>query len=110
MQSRNHVIKYSLENGMTILVCPNLTIPKVSTQLWYAVGSKDEQSKERGLAHLIEHMIFKGTNRLSESDINEITHKLSGVCNAFTSYDYTGYLFDFPSRIGKKHCRLWLIV
>jgi zinc protease len=43
-------------------------------------------------------MIFKGTKKLSESDINMITHKLSGYTNAFTSYDYTGYLFDFPSQ------------
>lgn len=43
-------------------------------------------------------MIFKGTTKLSESDINTITHKLSGYCNAFTSFDYTGYTFDFPSQ------------
>ncbi len=67
------------------------------------MGSKDEGIGERGIAHLIEHMIFKGTAKLSESDINMITHMLSGSCNAFTSYDYTGYLFNFPSSIGKKH-------
>ncbi|OGB97168.1 hypothetical protein A3F06_02145 [candidate division TM6 bacterium RIFCSPHIGHO2_12_FULL_36_22] len=77
---------------------PNRQVPKVSTQLWYHVGSKDEQTGERGLAHLLEHMIFKGTEKLSESDINVITSKLSGSTNAFTSYDYTGYLFDMPSQ------------
>ncbi|MDR3647063.1 MAG: pitrilysin family protein, partial [Candidatus Babeliales bacterium] len=86
-----------LSNGLTILVKPNHQIPKVSVQLWYNVGSKDEKSGEKGIAHLIEHMIFKGTQELSESDINLITHKLSGYCNAFTSFDYTGYLFEFPS-------------
>jgi len=92
------VFKKTLSNGMTILVRPTHIIPKVSIQLWYNVGSKDEKSGQKGIAHLIEHMIFKGTKKLTESDINLITHKLSGYCNAFTSYDYTGYLFDFPSQ------------
>lgn len=92
------VFKEILANGLTVLVVPRHTIPKVSIQLWYNVGSKNEKSGEKGIAHLIEHMIFKGTHILSECDINLITHKLSGYCNAFTSYDYTGYLFDFPSQ------------
>jgi zinc protease len=96
--SAKKVYKKVLSNGLTVLVRPNHVIPKVSIQLWYNVGSKDEKSGERGIAHLIEHMIFKGTKKLTESDINMITHKLSGYCNAFTSYDYTGYLFDFPSQ------------
>ncbi|CAN5205024.1 pitrilysin family protein [soil metagenome] len=90
--------KKILNNGLTILVYPLHTIPKVAVQLWYGVGSKDEKDGQRGLAHLLEHMIFKGTSVLSESDINMISHKLSGNCNAFTSHDYTGYLFDFPKQ------------
>src|SRR5262245_22287282 len=92
------IYKKVLPNGLVILVVPNHQIPKVSVQLWYNVGSKDEGSSQKGIAHLIEHMIFKGTKTLSESDINLITYKLSGNCNAFTSDDYTGYLFDFPSQ------------
>lgn len=92
------VYKKILLNGLTVLVRQVTDIPKVSMQLWYHVGSKDEQTGEKGLAHLIEHMIFKGTNTLSESDINMITHKLSGYTNAFTSYDYTAYVFDFPTQ------------
>lgn len=97
MSDTKQIYKKILDNGLTVLVRPNHIIPKTSLQLWYNVGSKDEKTGEKGIAHLIEHMIFKGTNILSESDINMITHKLSGSCNAFTSYDYTGYLFDFPS-------------
>lgn len=98
VKAKNSVIKKKLSNGMTILVRVVRTIPKVSIQLWYDVGSRDEQDQERGIAHLIEHMIFKGTETmLSESDINILTHKLSGYTNAFTSYDYTGYLFNFPT-------------
>ena len=97
MQSKK-VKKHVLSNGLTVLIKPSSLLPKVSIQLWYNVGSKDEKVGERGIAHLIEHMIFKGTKNLSECDISMITHKLSGYTNAFTSYDYTGYLFDFPSQ------------
>ena len=94
----NQIQKHILSNGLTVLIYPVTTIPKVAIQLWYEVGSKDEKDGERGLAHLLEHMIFKGTDILSESDINLISHKLSGNCNAFTGHDYTGYLFDFPKQ------------
>jgi zinc protease len=96
------VQKKVLDNGMTILVKESHQIPKVAIQIWYNVGSKDEELGEKGIAHLIEHMIFKGTKTLSESDINTIVHKLSGSCNAFTSFDYTGYLFNFPSQHWKE--------
>lgn len=92
------VYKYILENGLTVLVKTSNMIPKVSTQLWYNVGSKHEKTGQKGIAHLIEHMIFKGTATLSECDIDAITRKLSGYCNAFTSYDYTGYVFEFPTQ------------
>ncbi len=92
-----------LLNGLTIIVNPLHNIPSVSIELWYHVGSKDEKTGEKGMAHLIEHMIFKGTKKLlSESDINMVTHKLSGNTNAFTSHDATGYVFDFPSHHWKE--------
>ena len=91
------VYKKILPNGLTVLVSPVKLIPKVSLQMWYDVGSKHEKAGERGLAHLLEHMIFKGTKTLSEGDLDSATRKLSGYCNAFTSYDYTGYVFDFPT-------------
>ncbi|MCF7900141.1 insulinase family protein [Candidatus Babeliales bacterium] len=100
------VVKKILLNGLTILVNPVTNIPKVSMELWYHVGSRDEKSGEKGLAHLIEHMIFKGTAKLSESDINMITHKLSGSTNAFTMHDATGYTFQFPSQHWKEGLNL----
>ncbi len=92
------VQKKTLANGLDVLVFRQAVVPKVSMQLWYRVGSRDERAGQYGIAHLIEHMIFKGTKKLTESDINVLTHKLSASCNAFTSYDYTGYLFDTPSQ------------
>ncbi len=93
---KDRVVQTTLSNGLTLLVCPKKDAAQVSIQLWYKVGSKHEKSGERGIAHFIEHMIFKGTQKLTESDINLVTSKLSGMCNAFTWYDYTGYLFDIP--------------
>lgn len=95
MQNKR-VIQSRLNNGLTVLVCPKKNAEQVSIQLWYNVGSKHEKNGEKGIAHFIEHMIFKGTANLTESDINLTVSKLSGSCNAFTSYDYTGYLFDIP--------------
>ena len=91
------ISKYTLKNGLTLLVCPKKFAPKVALQMWYNVGSKHEQPRERGMAHFIEHMIFKGTHEmLSESDINAVSEKLSAYCNAFTAWDFTGYVFDVP--------------
>ena len=73
VNSKKPVVKKILKNGMTILVRPVNKIPKVSIQVFYNVGSKDEKTGEKGIAHLIEHMIFKGTKKLSESDMNIIT-------------------------------------
>src|SRR5687768_9162926 len=73
-----HVEKVVLDNGLTVLVCESHEIPKVSCQIWYKVGSKDELIGEKGIAHLLEHMVFKGTDTLSESDIRTVTRKLSG--------------------------------
>ena len=92
----NRVIQTKLNNGLTLLVCPKKDAANVSVQLWYNVGSKHEKDGERGIAHFIEHMIFKGTEKLKESDVDLVIGKLSGDCNAFTSYDYTGYLFNIP--------------
>ncbi len=91
-----------LSNGLTVLVRSMHNIPKVSLQIWYNVGSKDEKTGEKGIAHLIEHMLFKGTSKLAEGDLNAIAHKLSGSINAFTSWDYTGYEFEFPTQHWKE--------
>jgi len=99
------VKKKILDNGLTVLVREVHNIPKVSIQVFYNVGSKDEKNGEKGIAHFIEHMTFKGTKNkkneylsLSEVDINAAMHKLSGSSNAFTSYDYTGYMFNLPTQ------------
>jgi zinc protease len=89
--------KKVLGNGLTVLIRPCHTIPRVEAHILYNVGSKDEDAGQKGIAHFIEHMLFKGTKNLSETDINLITHKLTGVANAFTAQDYTGYTLRLPS-------------
>lgn len=101
------VLKKTLSNGMNIIVRPMNHIPRVEVQIWYNVGSKHENVQEKGMAHLIEHMLFKGTQKLSESDINLITHKLAGYANAFTSHDVTSFVFRLPSNSWKTALELF---
>ncbi len=93
-----HVYKHVLENGLTLLIHPVKTIQNVSTQLWFNVGSKHEALDEKGLAHWLEHMCFKGTQKMSESDVWSCVKKLSGSCNASTHYDWTHFYLDFPTQ------------
>lgn len=96
--SSSHIVEKKLDNGLTLLIKPQHMVPEVDIQLWYGVGSKHEKDSQRGMAHLIEHMIFKGTkDLLSECDLDRVVQHFSGYANAFTSYDYTTYVFRFPS-------------
>jgi zinc protease len=91
---KDKITKKILPNGMQVLLYKNEALPKVLVQIAYNVGSAEETSGERGLAHLVEHMIFKGTDRLSEGDIDTIARKYGASYNAFTSYDVTSYYFE----------------
>jgi zinc protease len=88
-------IKYlELKNGLKVLLYKDTSRPKVLIQMAYNVGSSIERSYEKGLAHLVEHMIFKGTNKLAEGDIDAIARKYGANFNAFTSHDVTSYYFE----------------
>jgi len=86
-----HVV---LDNGMNILLYRQTYAPKVLVQIAYNIGSSVEKEGERGLAHLLEHMIFKGTDTLREGDIDAIARKYGASFNASTSYDRTTYFFE----------------
>ncbi len=86
--------KKVLDNGMTVLVYENRALPKVHIHCAYNIGSAIEGPGERGLAHLIEHMIFKGTQKLRESDIDAIARKYGATYNAQTMHDITSYYFE----------------
>jgi len=91
---KDAIRRVELDNGMTVLLCKQGTAPKVLVQIAYNVGSSIEQEGERGLAHLLEHMIFKGTKKLKEGDVDAIARKYGAEFNAFTSYDMTSYYFE----------------
>jgi len=92
------VEKRVLENGLTVLARQTPYLPDVAVHILYNVGSKDEQTNEKGIAHLLEHTVFQGSALLAEKDIDIVAHKLSGMTNAHTGWDYTCYLFSLPKR------------
>ncbi len=87
-----------LDNGLTIVAYKDSSRPKVFVEMAYHIGSAHETSKERGLAHLLEHLIFKGTQKLSEQDINLIAKKFGAELNAYTYNDGTVYWFNCASK------------
>ena len=89
--------KYTLSNGLTLLVEERHHIPIVTTMIWYRVGSKNENYGQTGVSHILEHMLFKGTTQYQKGDIDRITMLNGGMNNAFTHNDYTAYFFDFSN-------------
>jgi zinc protease len=91
------VEKFVLSNGMTFILHETHQIPMISYQTWFRVGSKDELPGESGLAHMLEHMMFKGAKKYTDKDFDRILHENGIVNNAFTNFDYTGYYENLPS-------------
>ncbi len=91
------VVKKKLSNGMHVVVIPTSVRPRVLVQMLYDVGSASEQDGERGLAHLLEHMIFKGTPSLQEGAIAKLAARYGAKFNAFTWFDLTSYYFEVDS-------------
>ncbi|MEE2775220.1 MAG: pitrilysin family protein [Acidobacteriota bacterium] len=86
-----------LPNGATVglVRCPQA--PIVSTVVWYRVGTAAEGPEEGGVAHFLEHMMFKGSAAYGPGDVDRITQALGGANNAFTSHDSTAYYFQFAA-------------
>ncbi|NJL26343.1 MAG: insulinase family protein [Calothrix sp. SM1_5_4] len=91
------VEKYQIPNGLTVILHPDSSIPAVSVQTWYRVGSKDERPGRTGLAHFFEHMMFKGTAKFPKDTWGKFLNSKGAEMNAFTSYDYTGYYINAPA-------------
>ena len=86
-----------LQNGLKALVLPRPGAPVVVSDLYYPVGSFDEPPGWSGLAHFVEHMLFKGTDRFPKGQIDRLVADYAGQCNAETGEDSTHYWFAFPS-------------
>jgi zinc protease len=85
------VTTYTLDNGMEVVVLEDHRAPIVTHMVWYRVGSADETPGKSGIAHYLEHLLFKGTDNLKSGEFSEIVAANGGTGNAFTSYDYTAY-------------------
>lgn len=96
-QIRFKVEKYKLPNGLTVLLHEDHSAPIVSYHTWFRVGSKDEEPGFTGIAHLFEHMMFKGAKRYTGEQFDYILQANGATNNAFTSHDYTGYYENLPS-------------
>ncbi|MFP7672109.1 M16 family metallopeptidase [Marivita sp. S0852] len=87
----DQVSTFQLENGMDIVVIEDHRAPAVVHMLWYRAGSADEKPGVSGVAHFLEHLLFKGTEKLAPGEFSEIVKANGGTDNAFTSFDYTAY-------------------
>lgn len=96
----------TLDNGLRVITLEDFSCPVVNVQLWYHVGSKDEDEKRQGFAHMFEHMMFRGTGRLGPTDHFDFIRKTGGTCNAYTSFDQTVYHETLPS--SQLELALWL--
>ena len=91
-----------LDNGMQIVVVEDRRAPVVTHMVWYKVGGADEPVKKSGIAHFLEHLMFKGTTNYPDGEFSKIVASLGGQENAFTSQDYTAYY----QRVSKEHLPL----
>jgi zinc protease len=85
---------FTLQNGMQVVVIPNHRAPVVSHMVWYKFGGADAKPGESGIAHFLEHLMFKGTEKVPEGQFSLIVKKLGGNENAFTTHDYTAFYQD----------------
>jgi zinc protease len=89
--------QFTLSNGMTLIVKPDRRAPTAVHMLWVRVGSMDEVDGSSGVAHVLEHMMFKGTPSVPAGEFSRRVAALGGRENAFTSHDYTGYYQQIPA-------------
>jgi zinc protease len=87
---------FTLGNGLEVIVIPDHRTPVVTQMIWYKVGSADETAGKSGLAHFLEHLMFKGTTKHPAGEFSETVRRVGGNENAFTSVDYTGYFQRVP--------------
>ena len=85
------VESFTLGNGMQVVVLPNHRVPAVTQAVWYRIGAADDPRGKSGLAHFLEHLMFKGTKTTAPGEFSKLVAQAGGRDNAFTAEDYTGY-------------------
>jgi zinc protease len=93
------VSSFTLDNGLDVVVVPDHRVPVVTHMIWYRNGSADDPVGQSGIAHFLEHLMFKGTDRHPAGEFSQVVSALGGQENAFTSYDYTAYF----QRVAREH-------
>lgn len=96
----------TLANGLRVITLEDFSCPIVAVQVWYHVGSKDEDPERQGFAHMFEHMMFRGTDRLGSTGHFDYIRRVGGYCNGYTSFDQTVYLETAPAN--QLELMLWL--
>ncbi|HEX3440850.1 MAG TPA: pitrilysin family protein [Pseudolabrys sp.] len=86
-----------MANGLELVVIPDHRAPVVTHMIWYKVGAADETPGKSGLAHFLEHLMFKGTAKNPAGKFSQVVSRIGGQENAFTTNDYTGYFQRVPS-------------
>jgi zinc protease len=95
------VTTFKLANGLEVVVVPDRRSPVVTHMLWYKVGAADEPPGKSGIAHFLEHLLFKGTAKNPAGKFSKTVASIGGQENAFTSSDYTGYF----QRTSREHLK-----
>ncbi len=96
-QAGPEIADFTLANGLELVVIPDRRAPVVTHMIWYKVGAADETPGKSGLAHFLEHLMFKGTAKNPAGKFSQVVAHIGGQENAFTSQDYTGYYQRVPS-------------
>jgi zinc protease len=91
LRAAGNVTDFMLDNGMQVVVIEDHRAPVVVHMVWYRAGSADEPPGQSGVAHFLEHLLFKGTDTLAPGEFSATVARNGGTDNAFTSYDYTAY-------------------
>jgi zinc protease len=94
-----NAVEFTLENGMQVVVIPDHRAPVVTHMVWYKVGAADETGGQSGIAHFLEHLMFKGTTEHPAEEFRNRVMAIGGDENAFTSSDYTAYF----QRVAKEN-------
>lgn len=93
--------KFVLDNGLRVVVLRHPRAPIVTHMLWFAAGGADEPVGKSGVAHFLEHMMFKGTPKHPNDSYTKIVERMGGQHNAFTADDFTAYY----ATVAKEHHR-----
>src|SRR4029450_23588 len=105
-QTQRRASEVSLANGMQVVVIPDLRAPVITHVVWYRIGGADNIAGQSGLAHFLEHLMFKSTAKLKTGELSNVVAPLGGRDNAVTTHDATYYF----QRLPKEHLKTAMVM